>query len=113
MRHTPTFKRPKDYSGVESYKGRRFATGTGSGKSVFVFALMSIGFDCDDRPSDELTGFGEMSVHKLKFVLVNNMAPRNPCVCAACSRSLQRGYLRDLSTSKRYCGIECYPNGWW
>lgn len=49
-----------------------------------------------------------MSVHKLKFVLVNNMAPRNPCVCAACSRPLQRGYLRDLSTSKRYCGIECH-----
>jgi hypothetical protein len=43
MRHTPTFGRRKDYSGVESYKGRRFATSTGSGKSVFVFALMSIG----------------------------------------------------------------------
>jgi len=49
-----------------------------------------------------------MSVHTLKFVLVNNMAPRNPCVCAACSRPLERSYLRDLSTSKRYCGIECY-----
>ena len=50
-----------------------------------------------------------MSVHKLKFVLVNTMAPRNPCVCAACSRPLERSYLRDLSTSKRYCGIECNP----
>jgi hypothetical protein len=49
-----------------------------------------------------------MSVHKLKFVLVNNMAPRNPCVCAACLRPLDRGYLRDLSTSKRYCGVECH-----
>jgi hypothetical protein len=49
-----------------------------------------------------------MSAHKLKFVLVNHMAPRNPCACAACSRPLDRGYLRDLSTSKRYCGIECY-----
>jgi hypothetical protein len=56
MRHTPTFGRRKDYSGVESYKGRRFATSTGSGKSVFVFALMSIGFDSDDKSSDELTG---------------------------------------------------------
>ena len=55
MRHTPTFGRRKDYSGVESYKGRRFATSTGSGKSVSVFSLMIIGFDSDDRSSDELT----------------------------------------------------------
>ena len=52
---------------------------------------------------------GEMSVHKMKFVLVSNMAPHRPSVCAECSRPLERGYLHDLSTSKRYCGIECYP----
>ena len=45
---------------------------------------------------------------KMKFVLVNNMAPRNPSVCAECSQPLERGYLHDLSTSKLYCGIECY-----
>jgi len=46
----------------------------------------------------------------MKFVVVNNMAPRNPSVvCAARSRPLERGYLHDLSTSKRYCGIECRP----
>jgi hypothetical protein len=50
-----------------------------------------------------------MPVHKMKFVVVNNMAPRNPSVCAECSRPLERSYLHDLSTSKRYCGIECYP----
>jgi hypothetical protein len=50
-----------------------------------------------------------MSAHKMKFVVVNNMAPRRPSVCAECSRPLERGYLHDLSTSKRYCGIECYP----
>jgi hypothetical protein len=50
-----------------------------------------------------------MSIHALKFVVVNNMAPRNPSVCAACSRPLQRGYLHDLSTSKRYCGVACQP----
>jgi hypothetical protein len=50
-----------------------------------------------------------MSVHKMKFVLVNSMAPRNPSVCAACSRPLDLGYLHDLSTSRRYCGIECHP----
>lgn len=50
-----------------------------------------------------------MSVHKMKFVVVNDMAPRNPSVCAACSQPLQRGYLHELSTSRRYCGVECYP----
>lgn len=49
-----------------------------------------------------------MSVHGMQYVLVNNMAPRKPSACAACSRPLDRGYLHDLSTSKRYCGIECY-----
>ena len=49
------------------------------------------------------------SVHKMRFVVVNDMAPRNPSVCAACSRPLERGYLYDLSTSRRYCGVECHP----
>ena len=40
-----------------------------------------------------------MPVHKMKFVLVNNMTPRNPTVCAGCSVPLERGYLHDLSTS--------------
>jgi hypothetical protein len=50
-----------------------------------------------------------MPVRKMKFVLVNNMAPRNPSVRAECSRLLERSDLPDLSTSRRYCGIECYP----
>ena len=49
-----------------------------------------------------------MSVHKMQFVLVNNKKPRNPSVCAACSRPLERGYLHDLFTSRRYCGVECH-----
>jgi Mg-chelatase subunit ChlI len=50
-----------------------------------------------------------MPVHNMRFVLVNNMTPRKPSVCTQCSRPLERGYLHDFSTSKRYCGIECYP----
>ena len=50
-----------------------------------------------------------MSISTMKFVVVNNMVPRSPAVCAACSRSLEGGCLHDLSSSKRYCGIECYP----
>jgi hypothetical protein len=45
----------------------------------------------------------------MKFVLVNNMVPRDPSVCAACSRPLERGYLHDLSSSRHYCGVQCYP----
>jgi hypothetical protein len=44
----------------------------------------------------------------VQFVLVNNRAPRNPSVCTACSQPLEQGYLHDLSSSRRYCGIECY-----
>jgi hypothetical protein len=50
-----------------------------------------------------------MSVHKMKFVLVNDIAPRRTSVCTACSRPLEQGYLHDLSTSRRYCGIQCCP----
>src|SRR5216683_1238935 len=51
----------------------------------------------------------EMPVHKMKFVVVNNMAPRNLSVCSACSRPLEQGYLHDLSTSRRYWGVEFCP----
>jgi hypothetical protein len=43
----------------------------------------------------------------MKFVLMNNRALRKRSVCAECSRPLERGYLHDLSTSRRYCGVEC------
>jgi hypothetical protein len=49
-----------------------------------------------------------MPVH-MKFVVVNNLAPRRRSVCTACSRPLERGYLHDLCSSKRYCGVQCYP----
>ena len=49
-----------------------------------------------------------MAVQQMRFVLVNNRAPRNPSVFAGCARPLERSYLHDLFTSKRYCGVECY-----
>jgi hypothetical protein len=45
----------------------------------------------------------------MNFVLVNHRTPRGPSCCAACSKLLQRSYLRDLSTHSRYCSVECYP----
>jgi hypothetical protein len=45
----------------------------------------------------------------MRFVLVNDRTPRTPSVCTACSRPLESGFLHDLSTRRRYCGIECHP----
>jgi hypothetical protein len=45
----------------------------------------------------------------MKFVLVNRRTPVVPSNCAACRRPLDKGYMRDLSTLRRYCGAECYP----
>jgi hypothetical protein len=45
----------------------------------------------------------------MRFVVVNDMAPRNTEVCTACSRPLEQGYLRDISTSRRDCAVACYP----
>jgi hypothetical protein len=54
-----------------------------------------------------------MPAHKMRFVMVNNRTPRDPSVCTACSRPLERGYLYDLAASRRYCGVECYTYGRW
>jgi hypothetical protein len=54
-----------------------------------------------------------MPAHKMKFVMVNNMTPRDPSGCTACSQPPERGYLHDLFTSRRYCGVECYTYGRW
>src|ERR1700675_3833582 len=34
--------------------------------------------------------------------------PGQPPFWAPCAQPLERGYFHDLSTSRRYCGIECY-----
>ena len=44
----------------------------------------------------------------MKFILVNQRTPRSPSNCIECSRSLGTGYLRDVSTQRRYCNYHCY-----
>jgi hypothetical protein len=44
----------------------------------------------------------------MKFVLVNHRIPHKSSACTTCSRSLEHGFLHDLSTRKQYCGVECY-----
>ena len=55
LAYPPEWKR-KDCSGIESSKGRRFATSANSGKSVFLSAMMTmsrIGFDYGYESYDE------------------------------------------------------------
>jgi hypothetical protein len=44
----------------------------------------------------------------MKFVFVNDRAPRAPSTCAHCSTSIARSYLRDLSSKTLYCDRKCY-----
>jgi hypothetical protein len=44
----------------------------------------------------------------MKFILVNHRTPSPPSNCIACARSLGAGYLRDVSTQRRYCDHDCY-----
>jgi hypothetical protein len=44
----------------------------------------------------------------MKFVLVNHRTPLGTPACRHCSRPLGAGYLREISTQRRYCDHECY-----
>jgi hypothetical protein len=45
----------------------------------------------------------------MRFVLVNNRAPRPRSTCAQCGAPLVAGYIRDLSSRLPYCDQGCYP----
>jgi hypothetical protein len=44
----------------------------------------------------------------MKFVFVNDRAPRAPSACAHCSTLIGTSYLRDLASKKLYCDAKCY-----
>ena len=44
----------------------------------------------------------------MKFILVNHRTPLDSPTCADCSRSLASGYLKAVSTQRRYCDYDCY-----
>jgi hypothetical protein len=56
----------------------------------------------------QIEEIAQMPANRMKFVLVNDIAPRKTSTCSGCSRPLERGNLCDLSTRRRYCGIACY-----
>jgi hypothetical protein len=44
----------------------------------------------------------------MKFVLVNHRIPSKDSICAECAGALRSGYLKAVSTRRRYCGLDCY-----
>jgi hypothetical protein len=44
----------------------------------------------------------------MRFVFVNDRAPRASSTCAYCLKTMGMSYLRDLSSKRLYCDYECY-----
>jgi hypothetical protein len=44
----------------------------------------------------------------MRYVLVNERVPKVNSYCALCLCQLDNGYVRELSTRIKYCGIGCY-----
>jgi hypothetical protein len=44
----------------------------------------------------------------MKFVLVNDHAPRGSSACTSCLMPIGTSYLRDLSSRLPYCDHQCY-----
>jgi hypothetical protein len=53
-----------------------------------------------------------MSVHDIKFVLVNDTAPRKPSVCAARSRHYNAATCTNFQHQGATAGSNAVPDGW-
>jgi hypothetical protein len=51
------------------------------------------------------------SLHRTRFVLVNDRIPRTNGHCALCGGTIEKGYVRDFRTRLIYCGTQCFPEG--
>jgi hypothetical protein len=45
---------------------------------------------------------------QIRFVLVNDRAPRIDTTCALCSVKIKNGYVRALLTGQIYCAAQCF-----
>jgi hypothetical protein len=45
---------------------------------------------------------------QIRFVLVNDRAPRIDTTCALCSVKIKNGYVRALQTGLIYCDGQCF-----
>lgn len=46
----------------------------------------------------------------MRFVLVNERAPRQQTLCASCGAPIRTGYLREIGTHLTYCDHDCYED---
>jgi len=44
----------------------------------------------------------------IRFIVVNNRAPRTPSYCALCDAKLLFGYVREIETELCYCSHACF-----
>ena len=44
----------------------------------------------------------------MKFMVVSDRAPRISTVCTCCTKPIESGYLRELSSNALYCDYACY-----
>jgi hypothetical protein len=48
---------------------------------------------------------------QVRFVLVNDRAPRTEQHCALCGGIVEKSYLRDSQTRLIYCDTQCFAGG--
>jgi hypothetical protein len=46
----------------------------------------------------------------MRFVLVNERAPRREAFCVSCEQPILAGYLREIGTYLTYCSHDCYED---
>lgn len=44
----------------------------------------------------------------MRYILVVGRVPKVNNFCACCQSTLDHGYLRELDTRIKYCGVDCY-----
>jgi thymidine kinase len=48
------------------------------------------------------------SLHRLRFVLVNDRVPRTGAYCSFCCQKIERTYVREPQTRVLYCDPQCF-----
>jgi hypothetical protein len=49
--------------------------------------------------------------YRMRFVLVNDRAPRTDQQCSLCGGIVEKGYVRDSQTRLIYCDPQCFAGG--
>jgi ribosomal protein L24E len=47
-------------------------------------------------------------LHRIRFVLVNDRAPRADAECGLCCSKIEKGYVREAQTRLFYCDTQCF-----